>query len=479
MDSLNDCLLANFQHLGLKNLSRLEQVNEKFDEMADFLIRSDLYIFDRMPPFVSKFKFTGELWRMEDAVYVTDLNRFLVQHAQAIQNVKRLVIVSVNQGVHDFAIDCGQLEHLELYSINFKTPKILESSSKLQNVYLHEAFFNRPCKKLNVSSLRNASISIPLFAEIGKNLKSIQYLEINDPNCHRTRVILPATNLSVVERLKLPECQFGFLKLICDRFPAIKRVDYFVEPRMPGSDPFTDQAFRSFLHQKKTRNQIRPFGINSLEAPFLSEFYGRFHPLIHFDHIGVTLIICKEFLQFIGRFVDHLNDFFKLTTVVSIINLPYTKAVYKRLVNVNELIITMQERTMKNFKEILSSLPDVITCFKFYQDADLIDVPDYFFDLRRLTQLKSVHKLKVAVWQRIDLSFLLEMPNLKYLILILRQPIEDGLLYDLLEQLKYLVYLQILFVKPDSSHSKEELGKFVYYNHCSTMFSKSNRTIYW
>lgn len=175
----DDCLLEIFQHLSLKEMSKLKQVNKQFNKLAALVKIEDLIIFDRVPPVASKYKFTGEPWTLEDTVYVTDLNRFLVGHAPSLQNLKRLVIVSINRGLHDFDISCGQLKHLELYSTTLKTTKILESP-KLENLYLHQSIFDLPCEKLNVTSLKNASIPIQLFVEMDKKLKSIKYLEIQE-----------------------------------------------------------------------------------------------------------------------------------------------------------------------------------------------------------------------------------------------------------------------------------------------------------
>ena len=438
MESLDDDrLLASFPQMTLEDVSKLKQVDKQFNETAAFAnINQTLIIFDRMPPVALKFKFTEEFWKLEDTVYVTDLNAFLVQQAAAVQTVKRLVIVSVNQGVHDFRIDCDQLKHLELYSVTFTTPKILESP-KLQNVYLHEAFFRQSRPKLNVTSFKNASISILLFAEIGKYLKSIKYLEINDTACSlTTKIVLPITKLNIVERVKLPEFRFDLLQSICDRFTAIKRVDYFVAI---SSDPF-GRAFRSFLEKRKDSLKVRPFGIDPLKSAFLNKFYEKFHLLIRFDHISITLIIFEEFLLSMSRFENCLGDFFRLVTVLSIMNLPYSE-VYKKMISVSELIITLRQKTMTNFNKILSDFPHM-TGFKFYQDASLF-VADHFINLSSLSQFNNVHRLKIAVWQAIDLGFLLKMANLKYLVLVLYQPIQVSLFLDLFRRLKYLAYLQI------------------------------------
>lgn len=438
----------------MKERSKLRQINKRFNKLAAFVKIENLIIFDRMPPVSSRYKFTGEPWQLQDTVYVTDLNKFLVQHAANLQNVKRLVIISVNRELHDFKVSCGQLKHLELYSITLHSTKILESP-KLESIYLHQSFFGLPCKKLNVRSLKNASIPVLLFDEMAKMLKSVKYLEINDSKGPFMKMFLARTNLNIVERIKLPESQFDYIASICDRFKTIKRVDYFV-PDQSAYDPFADPTFRSYLKKRKNELEIRPFGINPLKATFLSEFYGKFSPLIKFDHISITLIIVEEFLRSMAQFKEHLDDFFRMVTVLSILNLPYDE-VYKRMINVDELVVTLKEKTMTNFEKILAHFPQIIG-FKFYQDAEL-SVPDHFIDLSGLLKLRCVHKLKIAAWQKIDLSFLLGMTNLKYLVIVLYHPIDGSLFLDLLRKLKHLAYLEILFVRPNSSHSKEELSE--------------------
>lgn len=108
-------LLGVFKKCSLNERTNLRLVNKKFRYLVDQLSFNDLIVFDRMPPVISTYKFTNdERWRTEDTVYVTNLNKFVRRFADKLENVKRLVIRSVNKFEYDFNVDLKRLTHLEL-----------------------------------------------------------------------------------------------------------------------------------------------------------------------------------------------------------------------------------------------------------------------------------------------------------------------------------------------------------------------------
>lgn len=212
LNKFDDLVLLNiFKQLNLNERSNLKCVSKRFNYLVDLLSISKLVIFDRSPTIQSKYKFSNEFWQQADIVFVTDLNKFIKKFENKLEKVKKLVIFSVNNGVHVIEINFKELIHLELYDITLSSAKIL-SSKKLVNYYHHEVFFNSRIA-LNVNKLKNASISSQIFNcpsdGLAYQLEQIDYLKLEEitflinldliPTQLNLKQIKIATNLRVAE----------------------------------------------------------------------------------------------------------------------------------------------------------------------------------------------------------------------------------------------------------------------------------------
>ena len=92
------CLLEILEYLSLKDRTTCRLVSKKFKLLCDSIkINSKLVIFNRIPETKGKLKYTDEVYTLDDTIYVKDLGKFLKAHYRNLKNIKKLVIIGVNQ----------------------------------------------------------------------------------------------------------------------------------------------------------------------------------------------------------------------------------------------------------------------------------------------------------------------------------------------------------------------------------------------
>ena len=458
----DDVMLIILKQLNQRERSNVRLACKRFKVLCDFIKFNDkLIIFDRMPPVIGRLKYTNEPYSLDDCVHVSDLEPFWLAHADCFKFVKKLVIHSVNKGVYDFKIKAlDQLEHLELYNITFEKPSIVKSP-KLVNIYCLEAFFKQRSFKLRSNKFNNLAVSVETYLAIQDQLKSVGYLEVNHPIDMFSTHFLFKYDLSMLKRLKFAPNDLSGILCTISKFKNIKRIDCFVDSSF-GSGLFNYflEEFENDLRKREHDLDVYLFGINPIKASFefLIDFYREFRELVKFTYPSLTLIANNAILNRILSYdQEHLIEFYKLIDVLCLTDLSVNARVYKKLVNITDLIITLDINDFTNFKTVLNYWPQLVD-FKFYQ-ATRNRIRDYGICFDSLVEFSRLTRLKIVCWQLVDLTFLLEMQTIKYLVLVLHKPVEDDLLLNLLRRLRHLAFVQISFLKPKTTHSKEELSK--------------------
>ena len=464
----DDVMLIILKQLNRRERSNVRLVCKRFKVLCDFIKFNDkLIIFDRMPPVIGRLKYTNEPYSLDDCVYVSDLERFWLAHADCLKFVKKLVIYSVNKRYGFEIKTLDQLEHLELYNITFKTASLVESP-KLVNIYCLKAFFNQEQVKLTSNKFNNLTVPKETFLAIANQLNHVDYLEVNHPFDLASLFTL-GYDLRMVKRLRFVPMKLSVVLKVINHnlFKNVKRVDCFVDNNynynLEFDNPLSTYAlerFRESISEREQNLDVYFCGINPVKASFefLTNFYEEFKDSIKFCYPSSILFANEDILTLLLSYDQvHLIELYKLIHILCLIDLPVNERIYKKLVNITYLIVTLKSDDMTNFKTVLNYWPELVS-FKFCQ-VTWNRIRDYQLRFDSLVEFSCLTRLKIVCWQLVDLKFLIEMKSIKYLVLVLYKPFENDLLLTLLRSLRYLAFVQITFLKPETTHSEEELSK--------------------
>ena len=460
----NEVVVHILTYLDLKDRTTVRLVSKRMKDLSDYIKIEKLIIFHRLPQVSGKLKYTNEPYSLIDSVYVTDLDAFLDLFSDNLKNIQTLVIHSVKHAKHNLRFSPNELRHLELYDIEFATAKLLESP-KLKNVHLFQSTF---CKlsNLNVNKLSNLTVPNSLFLRIKSQLKSIEHLDLYEELNRKSEQELSATTDLNIGHLKIAPADFRSLIEIYNCNKKIKRIDCFF--RSPTNTYVFDlkaqePLYNEFLKIKDKQTDLFIYGINPVEASFeyIIRFYATFRYIIHYNYPYLTLTPDDGALKLIKRDFnqDHLEEVYKLIACVSIICLPVDDFIFKKLINAQEIIFTLDLIDSKRLETILNYWPN-LNGLKVYQ-IEKCTLDDYALKLDFLNRFESLQKIKIAFFELIDLNFLLKLKNINILILLLyKNRVQNDFILNVFRDLKHLCYLNVLFMRPSKGCSKEELRKF-------------------
>ena len=469
-------LLEILEYLSLKDRKTCRLVSKKFKFLCDSIkINSKLVIFNRIPETKGKLKYTDEVYTLDDTIYVEDLGKFLKAHYRNLKNIKKLVIIGVNQEqINDFDIILDKLEHLELYSCKFSSIKIVESA-RLQNLCLVNSSFERPIRKFNVTSFKNATFSMKMFKffpiNFNENIKSIDYLELTD-EINTTEILITFMCFAAVMKIKRIRFFGECFQMKTGLSNAIERIDCISNFNYDFDNSLGRPMSKDFLEKAKKKGvDVSISGIQINEAKMLSldffiEFSKRFEDSIIFNTTDLYVLKVSEAkLNELENYnLDDLTNFFKLVGFLYLFDLPMNKRIFERLVNVKSFLLDLSTENLKNlkkFKKILKFFPN-LTLISIHQKPE-ISLKGRNLNLDPILNNGDLQYFNLLFFESIDLDVLLEIKKLKYLMLTCLKPIEYNFILNLCEILKYLSYFQILFMQPKKGYSKEELCKSISY----------------
>ena len=155
-----------------------------------------------------------------------------------------------------------------------------------------------------------------------------------------------------------------------------------------------EKEVKDYLEESEKKIDFYLFGLNQLtNLDRCMAFFMELKQCIHFDFPNCTLIINDSVLdvlnEFDPEFID-LTEFYNLVNCVSFINLPSDLSIYKKVVNVEELIFTLAEvHELKYYelKAIVNCWPN-LKGLKIYQEEQHISL-DHILQLAFLNGIEK------------------------------------------------------------------------------------------
>lgn len=394
-----------------------------------------------------KLALTDEAYRLQDCVYVFDLekffnNKFLLER---LSSIKTLVVNGLNCRGFTVGSCFANLTHLELRKAYIINPIILKSS-KIETLGLFEY------QRFQMADLHYYS-----------NLKRFSHSLIM---CEELKFYRMCLKSAVFNGLVTLDCylnSFKTLLFIGNNFKELRTLNVRIaKSRDDVIDLLRNDPLSELVNKLRSDLEVNIIGIplNKSTHKVVEEFLYDFSSEIHFRPGRIALTASSDWDSFDEQCLNenpHLFDgFFKQIDSVQYQDTVKDKSFYGRFKNVSEAAyrfwLEVRHDLPGRFKShphinslILTSLPD-----GHYLNDIMDDIP---------THCKNLVRLEMEQWDDVNFDFLLKLPKLKTLKLYLRFAFNQSLFIELLRNLKHLTFLEIIYERTDS-HTKEELSSF-------------------
>lgn len=494
----DDLILKILNYLNLNEKCNLRLVNEKIKNLVDFIPITKLIIYEKHPQLAGKFKMTDEKFDVEDTAYVYDLNLFFKSEpiiANFKKSLSKLIIYGLDLTLVFLGESFDKLRHLELNDVNFSDATILESP-RLQKLLIYRSSFTI-CEKFDFL-LQKHQVPKATFDHLlglGDLNSKIKHLNISDFNFLENeldflKLCVESKAFSKLEIFEVNLDDLNNLIYLSNEMKSLKEIRLFSGKTFEQfQDSIRRNPLKKLIKQLRTDLTVYLFGVPLLEnkIEIISDF---FYNVSNKVKLNIPYAVAKDMVLRCGDVllsdsvltIENGNEFYEEIDTIN-----QNKELFSGFVDLVDTICFKEElrdleelRFYQKFKNVHTitftfflnlnfDLPATFKAFSEVKNLKLISIPlqDAFaYDNKVLKKIpvycKKLVNLHIEFWDPFaDFDFLLLLnPQIKWLKLLLRYPIDEDIYLEFLKKFgkQCLSYLEIYFVQ--SARTKEELSEF-------------------
>jgi len=449
-DLKEDDLLAIFKMMRLDERTKLRAVNHHWKELIDSIKIKKLAVFEKMKPAPGKLEGLNEDYKLEDCVYVTNLdgffsNRTILNQMELIEYLEIIGIVTADASLELTALN---------FQFNFKKLKYL----RVHNVtFTNLSFAQCPIEYLICSSRTfdidkfNNILSLINIVETKKS--KIKYLSTSHVNSRDFTFYHLFGLLHEVECIRLFETDFDSMAYLIGNFDSLKELYCNVYDDFIDLDKWIKQvekirpSLSVYLYGiKLTKSNIRSvIRFVSIMNKFLfrlrngkNEFLNLVVNPLSYGHIKKAERkhdLSNFFKQFKGIQIDSVDDveFFNKFTPDRI------------------FLGTFSPASHLKYQDLISRIKEVhVSCLTKRENVDEI--------LRLISENCNtlLYDYVFISFKKVDLKFLPRSSRVSRMELLMPNEFEETALIDFIGTNRYLLHMEVIFPRK-AGLSKERL----------------------
>ena len=386
--------------------------------------------------------------------------------------LKKLAIYGWDKNKININTTFDQLTHFEIHNTHFDNLTFLKSAN-LATVFLNDNLSIESKEKKEKSNLDlSQSLSIECFGadQICSKLiaSKLKHLNIRFPlEISFFRYLIENSLFNELDQLDVHVTDWETMIFIIDNYLSLKKLNVFV-----GESFY---HFLSIANRRMLDNlaidlrdvlDLHIWGIKcdkSVNPSFILKFLNSVKSYVTVNRSELILDATSSLrLQNFKDQFHLLAEFFKSIRKIDFDDRYFDGDVYSRMSNVdagNYSYLNSEDKDgqfndFKRFLAIFSNLSQLYLSIS----AEIIDLDNRLVDLLPI-HCKQLFSLTFECWNSINFDFLFAMTCLKKLSIRLRYAINQATFLNVIKNLKYLAYFEVLFEKSDAM-DKEELSTF-------------------
>lgn len=407
-------------------------------------------VFDRSPIQPGKFALIDEKYNLQDCVYVFNLKTFFANKfiLQRLEKIEKLMINGLAEQEFTLNATFNNLTHLELREVHIINPTILNSSN-IKTLLLNDTQLNN-----SGDDYFNGVLG---FNNLKCKLKHFSHSTLLRTEITFYQMCLKKDAFSELETL---DCYLNHLKtllFIGNNFTKLKTLNVsFPKCRDDLIDMFRNNALDKMANRLRSGLKVNLFGIplNKSTYELIPDFI--LESELSFTSDGISVLANDKMIEFEDEHPHLLDGFFKQIATIRFEDRLADQSLADKFTNVSDACYNFWLEVRHDLPERFKAHPNITSLI-------LTSLPDghYLNDIMDMipVNFKNLTNLRMDQWDDVNFDFLLQLPKLKTLTLLLRFEFDQSLFINMLRNLKYLSFCEILYGRTDI-HTKDHLSSF-------------------